>query len=61
MSIDSARSLPLPTELQQLAATLAWRRFAAEAVVPVFAQIELPTRSGPDFNPLQVRANDGAI
>jgi hypothetical protein len=30
----------VPADIRQLAATLAWRRHAAEAVVPVMAQIE---------------------
>ena len=40
-----------PADIRRLAATLAWRKHAAEAVVPVLAQIEPPGAYGPDFGP----------
>ena len=36
----------VPNDLRQLAATLAWRRHAAEAIVPVMAMLEAPAASG---------------
>jgi len=41
----------VPADIRQLAATLAWRKHAAEAVVPVLAQIEPPRAYAPDFRP----------
>lgn len=58
MSIDITRITvseedwaAVPADIRRLAATLAWRKHAAEAVVPVLAQIEPPDASGPDFGP----------
>jgi hypothetical protein len=59
MSIDITRitvseedCAAVPADIRRLAATLAWRKHAAEAVVPVLAQIELPGTYGPDFGPV---------
>ena len=41
----------VPADIRRLAATLAWCKHAAEAVVPVLAQIEPPGTYGPDFGP----------
>ena len=41
----------VPADIRQLAATLAWRRHAAEAVVPVMAQIEPPSAYAAQFGP----------
>ena len=41
----------VPADIRRLAATLAWRRHAAEAVVPVLAQIEPPSAYALNYAP----------